>query len=237
MRSQRKLTLAHRFPVPPVTPSYSPFVSEPLRERFITTVWQLNSARSPKSASERAPRTDPPRRGEDQECVCALKQEVVVDVVAVNDPPLASKQDALFLEELVLRHPNPPRIPTMEIEAKNRKAGPLREHPRKCAFSSAGHASHDNAASDNGRWVNLVHGAQELLIDEPKDGKEIERSRAAACGEKQTRLSTLPNPTKLRYSGAARSRSARSDLNIEIGQARFRRPNPEPRGPGTLGRL
>jgi hypothetical protein len=120
------LTFAHRFPVPPVTPSYSPFVPEPLRERFVTTVRQLNIARSPKSASERPPRADPPRRSEDQECVCALKQEVVVDVIAVNNPPLASQQGALFLEELVLRNPDPSRIPTMKIKADYGKASLLR---------------------------------------------------------------------------------------------------------------
>ena len=122
MRSKRKLTFAHRFPVPPVTPNYSPFVSEPLRERFLTTVWQLTIARSPKSPSERTPRTDPPRRSEDHECVCALDQEVVVDVIAVNNPPLTSKQGTLFLEELALWHPDPAGIPTMKVEMDNGKA-------------------------------------------------------------------------------------------------------------------
>ena len=122
MRSKRKLTFAHRFPVPPVTPDYSPFVPEPLRERFITTVWQLSVARSPKSASERTPRTDPPRRGENYECVCALDQEVVVDVIAVNNPPLTSKQVTLFLEELALWHPDPAGIPAMKVETDNGNA-------------------------------------------------------------------------------------------------------------------
>lgn len=128
-RSQRKLKFAKRVPVPPVAPSYSPFVSEPLRERLVTTVWQLIIARSPKSAFERAPRTNPPRRSEDQERVCALEKEVVVDVVAVNNPPLASEQGALFFEKLVHPHPDPPRIPTMKIEGDDGKAGPLRERP------------------------------------------------------------------------------------------------------------
>ena len=125
MRSQGKLTFAQRFPVPPVAPGYSPFVPEPLRKRLVTTVRQLNIARSPKSASERPPRTDPPRRREDQECVCALKQEIVVNVIAVNNPPLAGKQGALCLEELVLRNPDPSRIPSMKIETDHGKAGLL----------------------------------------------------------------------------------------------------------------
>ena len=122
MRSKRKVTFAHRFPVPPVTPNYSPFVPEPLRERFITTVWQLSAARSPKSAFERTPCTDPPRRGENYKCVCALDQEVVVDVIAVNDPPLTSKQRTLFLEELTLWHSDPAGIPTVKVEMDDRKA-------------------------------------------------------------------------------------------------------------------
>lgn len=129
MRSKRKLTFAHRLPVPPVTPNYSPFVPEPLRDRFITTVWQLNIARPPKSASERTPRTDPPRRGKDHECVCALDQEVVVNVIAVNNPPLTSKQGTLFLEELALWHPDPAGVPTMKVETDNGKASLRREHP------------------------------------------------------------------------------------------------------------
>ena len=129
MRSKRKLTFAHRFPVPPVAPNYSPFVPEPLRERFVTTVWQLNIARSPKSASERTPRTDPPRRSEDQECVGALEQEVVFDVIAVNNPPLTSKEVTLFLEELALWHSDPAGIPAMKVENDDGKASLLRECP------------------------------------------------------------------------------------------------------------
>jgi len=129
MRSKRKVAFAHRFPVPPVTPNYSPFVPEPLRERFITTVWQLSIARSPKSASERTPGADPPRRGEDHECVRALHQEVVVDVIAVNNPPLTSKEGTLFLEEFALWHPDPAGIPTMKVEVDNGKASLRREHP------------------------------------------------------------------------------------------------------------
>ena len=129
MRSKGKVAFAHRFPVTPVTPDYSPFVSESLRERFITTVWQLSTARSPKAASECAPRTDPPRRGEDHECICALDQEGVVDVIAVNNPPLTSKQSTLFLEELVLWHQDPTGIPTMKVERDNGKASLLRKHP------------------------------------------------------------------------------------------------------------
>ena len=129
MRSKGKVAFAHRFPVTPVTPDYSPFVSEPLRERFITTVWKLSTARSPKAASECAPRTDPPRRGEYHECVCALDEQVVVDVIAVNNPPLTSKQSTLFLEELVLWHQDPAGIPTMKVERDNGKASLLRKHP------------------------------------------------------------------------------------------------------------
>jgi len=121
MRSERKVTFAHRFPVPPVTPNYSPFVPEPLRERFITTVWQLSIARSPKSAFERTPCTDPPRRGENYKCVCALDQEVVVDIITVNNPPLTSKQGTLFLEELTLWHSDPAGIPTVKVEMDDGK--------------------------------------------------------------------------------------------------------------------
>jgi hypothetical protein len=128
-RNKRKLTFVHRFSVATVSPSDSPFAPEPLRERFITTVWQLNIPRSPKSASERTPRTDPPRRGENYECVCALDQEVVVDVIAVNNPPLTSKQVTLFLEELALWHTDPAGIPTMKVETDNGKARLRREHP------------------------------------------------------------------------------------------------------------
>ena len=128
-RNKRKLTFVHRFPVATVSPSDSPFVPEPLRERFITTVWQLNIPRSPKSASERTPRTDPPRRGENYECVCALDQEVVVDVIAVNNPPLTSKEVTLFLEELALWHPDPAGIPAMKIETDDGKACLRRQHP------------------------------------------------------------------------------------------------------------
>ena len=128
-RNERKLTFAHRLPVSTVAPNYSPFVSKPLRERFIATVWQLTTRRSPKSASERTPCTDPPRRGENYKCVCALDQEVVVDVIAVNNPPLTSQQVTLFLEELALWHPGPAGIPTMKVETDNGKARLRREHP------------------------------------------------------------------------------------------------------------
>ncbi len=128
-RSKRKLAFAHCFPVPTVSPSYSPFVSEPLRERFVTTVRQLNIRRSPKSASERTPRTDPPRRGQDYECVCALDQEVVVDVIAVNNPLLTSKEVTLFLEELALWHPDPAGIPAMKVETDDGEARLRRQHP------------------------------------------------------------------------------------------------------------
>jgi hypothetical protein len=129
MRSKRKVTFAHRFPVPPVTPNDSPFVPEPLRERFITTVWQLRVARSPKSAFERTPCTDPPRRGENYKCVCALDQEVVVDIITVNNPPRTSKQGTLFLEELTLWHSDPAGIPTVKVEMDNRKASLRRKYP------------------------------------------------------------------------------------------------------------
>ena len=129
MRSKGKVAFAHRFPVPPVTPDYSPFVPEPLRERFITTVWQLSIARSPKSAPECTRGTDPPRRGEYHERVCALDQQVVVDVIAVNNPSLTSKQGTLFLEELLLWHQDPAGIPTMKVERDNGKASPRRKHP------------------------------------------------------------------------------------------------------------
>jgi hypothetical protein len=84
---------------------------------------------SPKSASERTPRTDPPRRGEDYECVCTLDQKVDVDVIAVNNPSLTSKQATLFLEELALWDPDPAGIPAMEIETDDGKASLRREHP------------------------------------------------------------------------------------------------------------
>jgi hypothetical protein len=100
-----------------------------LRERFITTVWQLTIPRSPKSASERTPRTNPPRRGENYECVGTLDEEVVVDVIAVNDPRLTTKQITLFLEELLPRHPNPTGIPTVKVETDEGKASPRRERP------------------------------------------------------------------------------------------------------------
>jgi hypothetical protein len=100
-----------------------------LRERFFTTVWQLSIARSPKSAPERTPRTDPPRRGENYECVCALDQEVVVDVIAVNNPPLTSKQGTLFPKELALWHADPAGIPTMKVEMDYGKASFRRKHP------------------------------------------------------------------------------------------------------------
>ena len=121
MRNKGKVAFVYQVPVPPVTPNYSPFVPEPLRERFITTVWQLSVARSPKSASERTPRTDPPRRGENYKCVCALDQEVVVNVITVNNPPLTSKQGMLFLEELILWHSNPAGIPTVKVEMDDGK--------------------------------------------------------------------------------------------------------------------
>ena len=129
MRSKGKVAFAYQVPVPPVTPNYSPFVPESLRERFITAVWQLSTARSPKSASERTPRTDPPRRGEYHECVCALDQQVVVDVIAVNDPPLTSEQGTLFLDERVLWHQDPAGIPTMKVERDDGKASLRRKHP------------------------------------------------------------------------------------------------------------
>jgi hypothetical protein len=92
-----------------------------LRDRLITTFWELRAARSPKSASERTPRTKPPRCGEDHECICALEQEVVVDVIAVDDPLLASKQLALLLEELAFCDPDPVGIPAVEVEMDHRK--------------------------------------------------------------------------------------------------------------------
>ena len=129
MRNKRKVTFADRCPVPPVTPNYSPFVPEPLQERFITTVRQLSAARSPKPASERTPRTDPPRRAENYERVCPLNQEVVVDVIAINDPPLTCKQGTLFLEELTLWHSDPAGIPTVKVEMDNREASLRRKYP------------------------------------------------------------------------------------------------------------
>ena len=121
MRSKGKVAFAYQVPVPPVTPNYSPFVAESLRERFITTVWQLSVARSPKSAFERTPCADPPRRGENYECVCALDQEIVVDVITVNNPSRTSKQGALFLEELTLWHSDPAGIPTVKVEMDDGK--------------------------------------------------------------------------------------------------------------------
>jgi hypothetical protein len=100
-----------------------------LRERFIATVWQLSIPRSPKAASERTPRTDPPRHGENDECVCAFDQEVVVDVIAVNNPSLTSKEVTLFLEELALWYPDPAGIPAMKVETDHGKASLRRKHP------------------------------------------------------------------------------------------------------------
>ena len=122
LQCYRKLSFPHRLSSPPVTPNDSPFVPDPLRDRLITTFWQLSIARSPKSASERTPRTEPPGSVEDHECVCALDQEARVDVIAVNNPPLTSKQRTLFLEELAHRYQDPAGIPTMKVEMDNGKA-------------------------------------------------------------------------------------------------------------------
>lgn len=128
-RSKSKLSFAHRFTVPPVTPNYSPFISKPLQKRLFTTVRQLSIARSLQSASERTPRTGPPRRGEDYECVCALKQQAVVDVIAINDPPLTGKEGALLLEERAMWHPHPAGVPRVKVEVDNGKARLRRQHP------------------------------------------------------------------------------------------------------------
>jgi len=122
LRSNRKITFGHQFSTPLVAPNDSPFVPDPLRDRLITTFWELSTAGSPESTPERTPRTNPPRCGQDHECVCALEQKVVVDVIAVNNPLLTGKQGALLLEELAFWHPDPAGIPTVEVEMDNRKA-------------------------------------------------------------------------------------------------------------------
>lgn len=90
--------------------------------RFITTVWQLSLARSPKSASERPPCANPPGRGEDHKRVSAFDKKVTVNVIAVNNPTLTTKQGPLFFEEFAFWYPDPTRIPTMEVERDKGKA-------------------------------------------------------------------------------------------------------------------
>lgn len=128
-RSSRELSFPHRLSVPPVAPNDCPLVPEPLRDRLITTVWQLTAARSPKSPSERTPSAEPPGSVEDHECICAIDQEIVVDVIAVDNPPFTGKQGALFLEKLTLRHPDPAGLPTMKVEMDDGNASLGREHP------------------------------------------------------------------------------------------------------------
>jgi hypothetical protein len=106
----------YRFSSPPVPPNDSPFVAEALQGRLITTFWELGTGRSPKSANERTPGTNPPGCGNDDERVCVLEQKVVVNVIAVDNPRLSCKQSALLLEELVFWHPHPARFPTVEVE-------------------------------------------------------------------------------------------------------------------------
>ena len=169
--------VAHRFPVPPVPPDNPPLIRYSLCERLIAAVWQLRIARSPNSPPERTPRADPPGHGEDYECVCARGQEFVVDVIAVNNPPLSCKQGTLFLEELALRHAYPAGIPAMQIERDNRQASSHRERPGERALPSASHAGDDNAVTHQWRHVYLDHGIFVLLFDRPDIGEKVDRSR------------------------------------------------------------
>ncbi len=87
----RKATVVlwDRLPVAPVAPCGSPLVPNALRERLFAALGQLCRCRSAKPTPKCAPRADPPLSCDDHECVGARNQEVLVDIVAVDDPPLA----------------------------------------------------------------------------------------------------------------------------------------------------
>jgi hypothetical protein len=117
-------------------------------------------ARSPKSTPERTPRTNPPRRGEDDESICTRDHQIIIDVVAVDDPFVASKEDTLLFQHLPLGHTDPTGIPTIEIKMDDGQASLSREQPCECTLSSASHASDDNAVANQVRCNKLAHRSQ-----------------------------------------------------------------------------
>jgi hypothetical protein len=134
-----------RLPVAPVAPGDAPLIANALGERLFAALGQLRPCRSAKPTPKCSPRTDPPRSRDDHECVSVRNQEVVVDIIAVDDPPLACEQVPLCLDQFVVRHSDPAGPPPVKVKMDQRKAGLRSQLARKRALSSTCHASDDDA--------------------------------------------------------------------------------------------
>lgn len=112
-------------------------------------------------SSKCPPCADPPRRAENHQRVGARDQEVVVDVVAVDDPTVAGQKILLFLQHFALRDAYPARIPAMQIKMDNRQASLYRQQPRERTFARASHAGDNNTVAHQRRFGASAHGAQQ----------------------------------------------------------------------------
>ena len=84
-------------------------------------------------------------RRDDHKRVSVCNQQVLVDIVAVDNPALASEELSLYFDQFVMRHANPAGAPTVEVKMDEGEARLRRQLPRKCALPSTCHTGDNDA--------------------------------------------------------------------------------------------
>lgn len=129
--------------------------------RFFATRGKLRISWSTQPAFKCSKSAPPPGRGDDKERICTFNQEIIIDVIAINNPLFTSQQTTLFLKKLRLWDPNPIGIPKMQIKMDKRQTSLCREQPGECALTSASHTGDNNTATDNGWRVTHALNTRE----------------------------------------------------------------------------
>src|ERR1700751_2602073 len=165
LREDLQLSLAVRAADPPEAPSQAPFIAKPMQTGFVTAVWQLEASRARSNPThEPPPCADPPPYLEEHNRVRSLESKIERGVVvAVGDPVVAGEQPLLFLAPLGLGRLGPTRLPEVDVENNDGKAGLRRKRSRECTLPRPGQAGHHDAASDGDRSWDVAHSDQGSL--------------------------------------------------------------------------
>ncbi len=151
--------------VAPNPPNAAPLVPQASGDRVLATLGHLaNGLAEP--PRHRAARAQPPRSIEKDDGVRALEPEGQrLVVVAIDDPRLASEQDALPVSPLVVRRSHPARPPVVGVEVNHRQPSPCRERTGECALPGPHHPVDEDPVADHPR--RTVHGADCATGAEP----------------------------------------------------------------------
>ena len=83
---QRAISFRHPKPVAEVTEDNGPLIADPLNRRLLTPFRKHRTGLAPKATNERTIRAEPPGRCDHKERVRTLHEQLLINVVAVDDP-------------------------------------------------------------------------------------------------------------------------------------------------------